>query len=127
MMKTLFIALLVAIVSIEKVHSLWCYRCENEPSNWNCMKLVKCAESDNYCSTTVTTAGNGKNSVYKISKKCAPTCTENLVDTGENSISTDCCEHSMCNFSGATSVKTSGVVMAVGILASFFYIFRSGL
>ncbi|KAH0617379.1 hypothetical protein JD844_015478 [Phrynosoma platyrhinos] len=125
-MKTLCIALLVAVVFAEKGHSLWCYRCEDEPSNWNCMKMVKCAETDKFCSTIVTTVGRDKNSSYKLSKKCVPSCTENFIDIGSGSVSTNCCNSSFCNFSGANSVKTSSVMVAGGILASFFYIFRSG-
>ncbi|KAF7237211.1 Lymphocyte antigen 6E [Varanus komodoensis] len=126
-MKTLLTALLVAILCMGKVHALWCYRCENEPSNWNCIKLVKCAETDSYCSTTVTTSRQGKDTDYRLSKGCAPTCTENNMVTSLGSVSTSCCQRYGCNFSGATSVKTSSAVMVVGILASFFYIFRSGL
>ncbi|XP_061463052.1 lymphocyte antigen 6E-like [Rhineura floridana] len=126
-MKTLLGTLLVAFVCTGTVHSLWCYRCENEPSNWNCMKMVKCAETENYCTTVISTSGIGKNSAYQLSKRCTPTCTENFIDTGVTSVSTKCCNHSLCNISGAASVKTSGLVLAMGILASFFYIFRSSL
>ncbi|KAJ7338205.1 hypothetical protein JRQ81_010891 [Phrynocephalus forsythii] len=126
-MKTLCIALFVGIVCIGKANSLWCYRCEDEPSNWNCMKMVKCAETDKFCTTTINSSGKDKNISYRLSKKCVPTCTENFIDTGLGSISTKCCENSLCNFSGANSVKMSTAVMAVGTLASLFYIFRSGL
>nr|XP_020667484.1 lymphocyte antigen 6E-like [Pogona vitticeps] len=126
-MKTLWAALLVSLVCIGKVDSLWCYRCEDEPSNWNCMKMVKCAETDRYCTTTVTTSGRDNNVSYRLNKKCVPTCTENFIDTGMGSVSTKCCESSLCNISGANSVKISSTVMALGTLASFLYIFRSGL
>uniref|UniRef100_A0A6J0VA27 Lymphocyte antigen 6E-like n=1 Tax=Pogona vitticeps TaxID=103695 RepID=A0A6J0VA27_9SAUR len=126
-MKTLWAALLVSLVCIGKVDSLWCYRCEDEPSNWNCMKMVKCAETDRYCTTTVTTSGRDSNASYRLNKKCVPTCTENFIDTGRGSVSTKCCESSLCNISGANSVKISSAVMALGTLASFLYIFRSGL
>uniref|UniRef100_A0A8D0BUW5 UPAR/Ly6 domain-containing protein n=1 Tax=Salvator merianae TaxID=96440 RepID=A0A8D0BUW5_SALMN len=126
-MKTLCITLLVATVCLGKAHALWCYRCENEPSNWNCVRSAKCAESEKFCTTIVTTTGLGKDSDYRVSKRCVPTCTENFVDTGRGSVSTKCCESSLCNISGATSVKTSGAAIAVGLLASFLYVLRSEL
>ncbi|XP_060631940.1 lymphocyte antigen 6E-like [Anolis sagrei] len=126
-MKTWCIALFVVAAFVGKGYSLWCYRCEDEPSNWNCMKMVKCAEADQYCSTVVTTTKSGENTTYRLSKKCAPQCTETFADTGSGSTSTSCCGHSLCNISGASSVKTNGAMVAVGILASLFYIFRSGL
>ncbi|XP_034981807.1 lymphocyte antigen 6E [Zootoca vivipara] len=126
-MKTLLVALLVAILCAGKAHSFFCYRCENEPSNWNCLKAVKCSEQDQFCTTITSTSGTGKNAVYQLSKRCTPTCTENFMDTGLTSVSTKCCNSSFCNISGATSVKTSGLLMAVGVLASFFYIFQSVL
>ena len=67
------------------------------------------------------------NASYRLNKKCVPTCTENFIDTGMGSVSTKCCESSLCNISGANSVKISSAVMALGTLASFLYIFRSGL
>ncbi|XP_003223972.1 lymphocyte antigen 6E [Anolis carolinensis] len=126
-MKTLCIALFVVAVLVGEGYSLWCYRCEEEPSNWNCMKMVKCDEMDKYCSTTVTTTRNGENTTYRLSKKCAPHCTAKFSDTSSGSTSTSCCENSLCNISGASSVKTNGAMVTFGILASLFYIFRSGL
>uniref|UniRef100_A0A8D2LS62 Snake toxin/toxin-like domain-containing protein n=1 Tax=Varanus komodoensis TaxID=61221 RepID=A0A8D2LS62_VARKO len=106
--------------SLCTVHALWCYRCENEPSNWNCIKLVKCAETDSYCSTTVTTSRQGKDTDYRLSKGCAPTCTENNMVTSLGSMD-------YCNSGGPSSVKTSHALVAVATLASFAYILRTGL
>ncbi|XP_063156360.1 lymphocyte antigen 6E-like [Candoia aspera] len=127
-MKTLLIAFLAAVICTEKVHSLSCYSCENEPSNWNCMSMKKCAESDNYCTTikTINKGRNGGSDDYRISKRCAPTCNENFMDTGSSSVATKCCQFSFCNISGATSVKISNMVLVLGILASFLYVFQSG-
>ncbi|XP_058030380.1 lymphocyte antigen 6E-like [Ahaetulla prasina] len=126
-MKTLLVAFLVAIICTEKVYSLSCYYCENEPSNWNCMSMKKCAETDKHCSTikTVTRGRSGEPDDYRISKRCAPTCEENFVTTGSSSIATKCCQFSLCNISGAASVKLSNMVLVLGILGSFFYIFQS--
>ncbi|XP_026571789.1 lymphocyte antigen 6E-like [Pseudonaja textilis] len=126
-MKTLLVAFLVAIICTEKVYSLACYSCENEPSNWNCMSVKKCAETDKYCTTvkTVSRGRQGEPNDYRISKRCAPTCDQNFMDTGSSSIATKCCQFSFCNISGAASVKLSNMVLILGILASFFYIFQS--
>ncbi|XP_070604804.1 lymphocyte antigen 6E-like [Erythrolamprus reginae] len=127
-MKTLLVAFLVAVVCTEKVYSFACYYCDNEPSNWNCITTIKkCAETDKYCRTvkTINRGRNGQPDDYRISKQCAPTCDENFMDTGSSSAATKCCQLSMCNFSGASSVKMSNMVLALGILGSFFYIFQS--
>lgn len=64
---------------------------------------------------------------YRINKGCSQICADPKVDVSQGDASTKCCTTDLCNLSGATSVKTSTAVMALGILASFFYIFRSGL
>ncbi|KAM6458397.1 lymphocyte antigen 6E-like [Liasis olivaceus] len=127
-MKTLFLAFLAAVICTERVHSLVCYDCENEPSNWNCMSMKKCAEADNYCTTikTINRGRNGQPDDYRISKRCTPTCEENFMETGSSSTATKCCHSSLCNFSGAASVKMSSMVLVLGILSSFLYIFQSG-
>ncbi|XP_034275819.1 lymphocyte antigen 6E [Pantherophis guttatus] len=126
-MKTLLVAFLVAIVCTEKVHSLSCYYCENEPSNWNCISMKKCAETDKYCTTvkTVSRGRLGEPDDYRISKRCTPTCDESYMTTGLSSTTTNCCQFTFCNFSGAASVKLSNMVLVLGILGSFFYIFQS--
>ncbi|XP_066479258.1 lymphocyte antigen 6E-like [Tiliqua scincoides] len=127
-MKSSFVALLVMVACMERGHSLLCYRCENEPSNWNCLRVVKCAENDKYCLTTTTTPSQIHGTTdYRIYKGCSQICADPKVDVSQGGASTKCCTTDLCNFSGATSVKTSTAVMALGVLASFFYIFRSGL
>ncbi|XP_032078234.1 lymphocyte antigen 6E-like [Thamnophis elegans] len=126
-MKTLLVTFLLAVVCTEKVYSLACYYCENEPSNWNCMTMKKCSERDKYCTTikTVRQGRHGEADDYSISKRCVPTCDENYIDSGSSSVATKCCTSSLCNISGAASVKLNNMVLVLGILGSFFYIFQS--
>lgn len=46
---------------------------------------------------------------------------------GVAAISTKCCGTSLCNFSGANSVKISYAVMLLGIVASLVCVIRAGL
>uniref|UniRef100_A0A8C2TGP1 Lymphocyte antigen 6E-like n=1 Tax=Coturnix japonica TaxID=93934 RepID=A0A8C2TGP1_COTJA len=107
--------------------SLFCYTCENEHSNWNCLKTYKCEEHENYCTTTYSAAGFGKDMGYRITKKCSADCPETNTDFGVVAISTKCCKTSLCNFSGANSVKLSYAVMFLGTVASLICVIRAGL
>ncbi|NXE54327.1 LY6E protein, partial [Casuarius casuarius] len=107
--------------------SLFCYTCENEHSNWNCLKTYKCDDNEKYCMTTYSSAGLGKDTGYRITKKCSADCPETNLNFGVASISTKCCSTSLCNFSGANSVKISYAVMVLGIVASFICVIRAGL
>uniref|UniRef100_A0A8C2TDZ6 Lymphocyte antigen 6E-like n=2 Tax=Coturnix japonica TaxID=93934 RepID=A0A8C2TDZ6_COTJA len=126
-MKALLVALLVAVLCAEQASSLFCYTCENEHSNWNCLKTYKCEEHENYCTTTYSAAGFGKDMGYRITKKCSADCPETNTDFGVVAISTKCCKTSLCNFSGANSVKLSYAVMFLGTVASLICVIRAGL
>ncbi|XP_026517357.1 lymphocyte antigen 6E-like, partial [Terrapene carolina triunguis] len=107
--------------------SFWCYTCNDEPSNWNCLKGTKCADTDKYCLTIYASGGIGDKKGHRITKKCSPVCPQTNLNLGVAAISTSCCENSLCNISGASSVKTSYLVMATGILASLIHVLRTGL
>uniref|UniRef100_A0A8V0XRA0 UPAR/Ly6 domain-containing protein n=1 Tax=Gallus gallus TaxID=9031 RepID=A0A8V0XRA0_CHICK len=107
--------------------SLFCYTCENEHSNWNCLKTYKCEDHEKYCTTTYSAAGFGKDMGYRITKKCSADCPETNTDFGVVAISTKCCKTSLCNFSGANSVKLSYAVMFLGTVASLICVIRAGL
>ncbi|XP_067386123.1 lymphocyte antigen 6E-like [Emydura macquarii macquarii] len=126
-MKAFLVALLAAVLCTERVYSLKCFTCNDEPSNWNCIKITDCAETDKYCLTTYTKTGLGEKAEHRITKKCSPDCSRSNWNLGIVATSTSCCEHSLCNISGASSVKTSYTVMATGILASLIYVLRTGL
>uniref|UniRef100_A0A8C4YG95 UPAR/Ly6 domain-containing protein n=1 Tax=Gopherus evgoodei TaxID=1825980 RepID=A0A8C4YG95_9SAUR len=104
--------------------SLKCFTCNDEPSNWNCIKITDCAENDKYCLTTYTKTGLGEKAEYRITKKCSAECPQTNWNVGIAAASTSCCQHSLCNISGASSVKSSYAVMATGILASLIYVLR---
>ncbi|NWR58132.1 LY6E protein, partial [Bucorvus abyssinicus] len=107
--------------------SLFCYTCDNEHSNWNCLKTYKCEDHENYCITTYSTAGFGKDVGHRITKKCSADCPEANVNFGVAAYSTKCCSTSLCNFSGANSIKISYTVMFLGIVASLICVARAGL
>ncbi|XP_067386113.1 lymphocyte antigen 6E-like [Emydura macquarii macquarii] len=126
-MKAFLFTLLAAVLCMEQASSLSCFTCTDEPSDWNCLRSKVCAESDKFCLTIYASGGIGNNSGKRITKKCSPVCPKANMDIGLEAISSSCCEHSLCNVSGASSVKTSFVVMATGILASLTYVLRTGL
>lgn len=64
---------------------------------------------------------------YRITKKCSADCPETNTDFGVVAISTKCCKTSLCNFSGANSVKLSYAVMFLGTVASLICVIRAGL
>ncbi|NXG53593.1 LY6E protein, partial [Psilopogon haemacephalus] len=108
--------------------SLTCFSCEDAPSNIHCLSMTSCAEHEKYCLTSYSTTGYGKCSNRKqhITKKCAAYCPKIDLNIGIGGISTNCCESNLCNISGATSVKTSYTMIALGVLASLACIFRMG-
>ncbi|NXG53600.1 LY6E protein, partial [Psilopogon haemacephalus] len=108
-------------------YSRFCYICENEHSNWNCLKSYKCEDHENYCMTTYSVVGLGKDAGHRITKKCSAECPKTNVNFGVAAYSTKCCETDWCNFSGANSIKTSYAVMFLGIVASLICVVRAGL
>ncbi|XP_071409847.1 lymphocyte antigen 6E-like [Pithys albifrons albifrons] len=126
-MKAFLVALLAAVLCAQPASSLFCYICENEHSNWNCLKSYKCDDHEHFCTTTYSSAGLGKDVGHRITKKCSAECPETNVNFGVAAFSTKCCTTSFCNFSGATSVKTSYAVMLLGIAASLICAIRAGL
>ncbi|XP_019409090.1 PREDICTED: lymphocyte antigen 6E-like [Crocodylus porosus] len=126
-MKLLLVTLVAAALWAKPADSLVCYVCDNEKSNWSCLKPQSCAKHDEYCVTTHSTVGLGKDKEPRVSKYCSPFCPETNLNIGIASFSASCCNTFLCNFSGASSVKTSYTVMAMGILASLLYVLRTGL
>ncbi|CAM5107631.1 unnamed protein product, partial [Natator depressus] len=52
-MKVVLAVLLAVILCAEQADSLWCFTCENQSSNWHCLKITKCSDADKHCLTTV--------------------------------------------------------------------------
>ncbi|NXT66070.1 LY6E protein, partial [Chaetops frenatus] len=107
--------------------SLFCYTCDNEHSNWNCLKTYKCEDHEKYCTTTYSTAGIGKDMGHRITKKCSVDCPETNVNFGVASYSTKCCSTSLCNFSGANSIRISYTAILLGMVGSLICVLRAGL
>ncbi|XP_074841697.1 lymphocyte antigen 6E-like [Carettochelys insculpta] len=126
-MKALLFTLLVAVLCMERAYALKCFTCNNEPSNWNCIKITDCAEDEKYCVTSYTKTGMGEKAKHYITKKCSTVCPQTNLNLGAAATSVSCCQYSLCNISGAGSVKASNRAVAAGILASLFYVLRTGL
>nr|XP_056710803.1 lymphocyte antigen 6E-like [Euleptes europaea] len=126
-MKATFAALIAVLLCVERVSSLHCFHCDNEERNINCLNMKQCEATDKYCVTKYLGGGFGENRKQSISKGCSAICPQGGVDLGVVAFSVKCCENSFCNISGAASVKSSFVMLAVGTLASLLYIFGAKL
>ncbi|XP_029448008.1 lymphocyte antigen 6E-like [Rhinatrema bivittatum] len=124
-MSGFLLSLLAAALCVQTAEPLVCFQCLAQTSNWNCLQPVACEDSDNYCMTTVQSAGLGSRTSY-ISKGCAPICIATNVDVMIAGSSTSCCNSFLCNISGATSVKVSYTVLALSA-ALLGVLVRAGL
>ncbi|NXE42303.1 LY6E protein, partial [Ptilorrhoa leucosticta] len=108
--------------------SLTCFSCKDATSNIHCLSTTKCSENEKYCLTTYSTTGTGECSEQnqRITKKCSAFCPTIDLNIGIAGVSTSCCETSLCNISGASSVKTSSTILTLGVLASLACILRMG-
>ncbi|XP_030075591.1 lymphocyte antigen 6E-like [Microcaecilia unicolor] len=111
-MMSFLTCLLAAALSVQTAHSLVCFQCEAQTSNWNCLKPVTCPNSDDQCMTAVQFGGIGSTTAY-ISKGCSPICIATNLNLGVIGSATNCCNSFLCNISSATSVKVSYMAMAV--------------
>ncbi|XP_070604800.1 lymphocyte antigen 6E-like [Erythrolamprus reginae] len=107
--------------------ALTCFSCDKVDNNIKCLELKTCAETDRYCTTRYFGGGSGERHTQLISKGCSATCSELGLDIGVMAFSMKCCGRSLCNTSGAVSVKTSSLLLLVGTLASVFYIVGASL
>ncbi|NWW88484.1 LY6E protein, partial [Rhynochetos jubatus] len=108
--------------------SLTCFTCKDASSNLQCLNVATCSDHEKYCLTTYSTRGLGKCNDHnqRISKKCSAFCPTIDLNIGIAGLATSCCETSLCNISGASSVKTSYTMIALGALASLACILRLG-
>uniref|UniRef100_A0A2D4G8U8 UPAR/Ly6 domain-containing protein n=1 Tax=Micrurus corallinus TaxID=54390 RepID=A0A2D4G8U8_MICCO len=126
-MKAPLAILLAACLCVDGVFSLICWSCENAESNWGCWRTQICSNEDSYCVTTYTGADIGGYSGQSINKGCAPVCPRGGIDIGIAAMSVHCCSSFLCNISGANSIQINHLVLALGTLASLFYLFGSRL
>ncbi|NXF17617.1 LY6E protein, partial [Rhodinocichla rosea] len=109
--------------------SLTCFSCKDATSNLHCLSTTKCSDNEKYCLTTYSTAGTGECGAFpsqRITKKCSAFCPTIDLNIGIAGVATSCCESSLCNMSGASSVKTSSTLLTLGVLASLACILRMG-
>ncbi|NXH22021.1 LY6E protein, partial [Bucco capensis] len=104
--------------------SLMCFTCNDATSNLQCLGSTICSGNEKYCLTTYSTTGFGNDRTQKITKKCSSYCPTIDLNIGVAGVATSCCETSLCNISGASSVKTSYAVLALGVLASLSCILK---
>ena len=126
-MKASLLVVLVIALCTESAFSLRCFSCKDAPSNIHCFSTTTCADHEKYCLTTYSTKGLGDDRQQSITKKCAAFCPSIDLNIGIAGLATSCCQTSLCNISGASSVKISYTVIAVGVLASLACILRLGL
>ncbi|XP_061230224.1 lymphocyte antigen 6E [Neopsephotus bourkii] len=124
-MKALLLAVLAAVLCVERAHTLVCFSCSDASSNWACLKPVRCGENENHCVTTYVGVGFGSKSGQSISKGCSPICPSAGINLGIAAASVYCCDSFLCNISGSSSVRASYTVLALGVLVSFIYILRA--
>ncbi|KAM4689305.1 lymphocyte antigen 6E-like [Discoglossus pictus] len=108
--------LLVSALCIGTAYSLSCYTCVGQSSNANCNTVTNCsALLNNYCMTSVSSAGLAGISVTSITKTCAASCTATSGSYVVASASVSCCSTDLCNTSGAISVKSSYAMLALSV------------
>ncbi|XP_068094556.1 lymphocyte antigen 6E-like [Hyperolius riggenbachi] len=91
---------------------LQCYTCTSQSSNTNCLTPTNCSSTDTTCMTSVVAGGLGSLSGATITKSCTNVC----VATGVNLViftsGTYCCNTTLCNVNGASSVKSTYTILA---------------
>ncbi|KAM9626296.1 lymphocyte antigen 6E-like isoform 1-T2 [Trichechus inunguis] len=130
-MKVFLPVLLAALLGVERAHSLVCFSCKNQKSNFNCLAPTMCSSSDNYCVTVSASAGIG-NMVdlgRTLNKFCSPICPGPSINLEVVSVSTHCCQSFLCNISAAGGgPRVSATVLGGGLLLSLLAaLLRPGL
>ncbi|XP_010637541.1 lymphocyte antigen 6E [Fukomys damarensis] len=120
-MKVFLSALLATLLCVEQAHSLMCFSCTEQKSNFYCLKPTMCSDSDNYCVTFSASGGIGKlvDFGYSLSKGCSPTCPGPSINLGVVNVDTRCCQSFLCNFSAAGGgPQANTLLLGLGLLLS---------
>ncbi|XP_053752183.1 lymphocyte antigen 6E-like isoform X3 [Panthera pardus] len=126
-MKVFLPVLLAALLGVEQAHSLVCFSCTNQNSNFYCLKPTICSDSDNYCVTVSASAGIALSSRlgnlvdfgHTLNKGCSPICPSPSINLGVASVGTYCCQNFLCNISTAGGgLRASAAVLGLGLLLS---------
>nr|XP_056710606.1 lymphocyte antigen 6E-like [Euleptes europaea] len=120
-MKQFPVVLVVAALCVQRATSLWCYQCENAHYHKDC-KEVKCSDMDSYC---VTAKNEITGQEVSVSKWCSSTCPKSSEKKGGKR-EVSCCQSDYCN-GGASGVRSSFALLGTALLASCFYVLRTGL
>ncbi|XP_003463765.3 lymphocyte antigen 6E [Cavia porcellus] len=102
-MKVFLLVLLAVLLGVEQTHSLMCFSCNKQKSNFYCLWPTICLDIDNYCVTLSTSTGIGKiiDYGYSLNKGCSPTCPVSDFGMSVRAVDSTCCSTSLCNFSAA--------------------------
>lgn len=128
-MKVFLPVLLAALLGAEQAHSLVCFSCTNQQSNFYCLRPTVCEDTDNYCVTVSAAAGIGNvvDLGYSLNKGCSPICPAPPgINIGVASMGTHCCQSFLCNFSGARELRASAALLGLGLLLSLLALLRPG-
>ncbi|XP_006879500.1 PREDICTED: lymphocyte antigen 6E [Elephantulus edwardii] len=130
-MKPIFLVLLAALLGVDQVPAvLMCFSCENQKSNYHCLKPTLCSSFDKYCVTETKSGGIGDlvNFGQTVTKGCSQTC-PTTVNLGLVSVNRYCCKSFLCNYSAAGGgPKISTTVLGLGVLLSLLVaLLRPGL
>ncbi|XP_060098898.1 lymphocyte antigen 6E-like [Heteronotia binoei] len=89
-----FLAILVgASLFVEIAQSMMCFTCQEERSNWGCLRMSSCPQNAQKCLTIGSYSRIGGRIQRVITKMCAPECPT----LSPYSSSVYCCDHSWCN------------------------------
>ncbi|XP_005613390.3 lymphocyte antigen 6E isoform X1 [Equus przewalskii] len=121
-MKVFLPMLLAALLGVDRAHSLVCFSCTNQNSNFYCLKPTVCSDSDNYCVTMSAAAGIGNivDLGHSLNKGCSPICPgPPSVNLGVASVGVHCCQSFLCNISAADGgLRASATMLGLGLLLS---------
>ncbi|XP_048338650.1 lymphocyte antigen 6E-like [Sphaerodactylus townsendi] len=90
-------SVLIALVCVHVAHALVCFTCEDQTSNWKCLRMSHCPEDKQRCLTIGTVSGRDDDSKLLITKKCVESCPSDREPADRASVSLFCCEKSFCN------------------------------
>ncbi|KAL8181553.1 UNVERIFIED_CONTAM: hypothetical protein K2H54_006340 [Gekko kuhli] len=90
-------SLLSIVVCIHIAHATFCFTCEDQTSNWRCLRVTWCPGEDSRCLTMGTVSGAENDTTLLITKKCADKCPSEEDPVGRASNSLFCCEGHLCN------------------------------
>ncbi|XP_028594379.2 lymphocyte antigen 6E-like [Podarcis muralis] len=85
------------IVCTQIAHSIICFTCERQPSNWKCLQMTICPDNENACLTMRDVDETGDSAKVLITKKCGQACPTESNNSSSAPKSVFCCKHNWCN------------------------------